>query len=171
MGLEYNERGVIRKPPPSPDGSSTDPLHCQLLSATVSYCQLISSSSSISNLLNIETNKKVERYFAHVPSGVDTDQFEPLPVVGVVHQHVAIEEAHEVVQEEEDEKIVVHQFDEGGFPSDHQFEKARHPTGCVFILVLVDVVVPGNIFFVDRHHKTEMSTLQGPAGRHGLLAN
>ena len=96
----------------------------------------------ISNLLDIETNQKVERNFVHIPSSVDTDKFKPLPVVGVLHQHVAIEEAHEVVQEEEDDEIVVHQFDEGSFPSNHQFEKARHPTCCVFILVFVDVVVP-----------------------------
>ena len=77
-------------------------------------------------------------------------------MVGLLHQHVAVQEAHEVVEEEEDEEIVVHQFDEGSFPSNHEFEKPRHPTGCVFILVLVDVVVPGDIFFVDRHHTTEI---------------
>ena len=124
-----------------------------------------------SDLLDIETNKKVERYFVHVPPRVDTDQLKPLPVVGLLHQHVAIEEAHEVVEEEEDHEIVVHQLNEGSFPSNHQFEKAGHPTGCVFILVLVDVVIPRNILFVDRHHKTEMSTLQCPAGRLGLFAN
>ena len=117
----------------------------------------------ISNLLDIETNKKVERNFAHVPSGINTDEFEPLPVVGVLHQDVAVEEAHEVVEEEEDHEIVVHQFDEGSFPSNHQFEKSRHPTGCVFILVFVDVVVPGHILLVSRHHKAEMSTLHCPA--------
>ena len=114
----------------------------------------------ISNLLDIEADQKVERDFVHVPPGVDTDQFKPLPVVGVLHQHVPVEEAHEVVEEEEDDEIVVHQFDEGSFPANHEFEKARHPTGCVFILVFVDVVIPGDIFFVDRHHKTEtQSTL------------
>lgn len=97
---------------------------------------------SISNLLDIETNKKVERNFAHVPSGINTDEFEPLPVVGVLHQDVAVEEAHEVVEQEENEEIVVHQFDEGSFPSNHQFEKASHTTGSVFILVFVDVVIP-----------------------------
>ena len=95
-----------------------------------------------SDLLDIETNKKVERYFVHVPPRVDTDQLKPLPVVGLLHQHVAIEEAHEVVEEEEDHEIVVHQLNEGSFPSNHQFEKASHTTGSVFILVFVDVVIP-----------------------------
>ena len=63
-------------------------------------------------------------------------------MVGVLHQDVAVEEAHEVVEQEENEEIVVHQFDEGSFPSNHQFEKASHTTGSVFILVFVDVVIP-----------------------------
>ena len=111
---------------------------------------------SLSNLLDVETNKKVERNFAHVPSSINTDEFEPLPVVGVLHQDVAVEEAHEVVEEDEDDEIVVHQFEAGCLPAGHQFDKSSHPPGGVFILVLVDVVIPGDIFFVDRHLETKI---------------
>ena len=67
-------------------------------------------------------------------------------------QHEAIDEADEIVEEEEDDEVVVHQLDARVLPSCHEFEESSHPPGGVFILVLVDVVVvPGEILFVDGH--------------------
>ena len=65
--------------------------------------------------MDIEPDQKVERNFLHVTSRVDTENFKPLPVLGVLLQHEAVEEGEKVVDEEEDEKVVVHQLDTRGF--------------------------------------------------------
>ena len=101
--------------------------------------------------MNIEANEKSERYFVHVSARIYAEKFKEFFLCGIVHEDKPVEELESIVGEDEDQEIVVDQLDHGTPPTGEQFEEARHPSGCVFILVFVDIVVPSYILFVKWH--------------------